>query len=113
MSGNELQPRKVQLMRVHNKNATTTVSILYITMEPVNTSTKQPYYIDIFISYKVTTECIRLILEVEQFDISSDSIVPIPYVLKVSCYFLLSFFRASSLRHSMKFPLSISASISP
>ena len=39
MSGNESQPRKIELASTH-KNATTTMSILHITTEPVNTLTK-------------------------------------------------------------------------
>ena len=48
MSNSESQPRKVELMRA--QNATTNMSILHITMKHVNTPTKQPYHIDIFIS---------------------------------------------------------------
>ena len=48
-SGSKLQPSKVELMHVHIKNAMTTVGILHITMELVNTPTKQPYRIDIII----------------------------------------------------------------
>ena len=46
MSGSESRPRKVKLMCA-NKNATTTMSILHITMELVNTPTKKPYHINI------------------------------------------------------------------
>ena len=49
MSGRESWPRKVQLTCA-NKNETTTVSILHLTTELVNTPTIQPYHIDIFIS---------------------------------------------------------------
>ena len=49
MSGSELQTRKVELLHAY-KNVTTTVSILHIKTERVNTPTKQPYCFDIFIS---------------------------------------------------------------
>ena len=48
---------------------------------------------------KITTESIKLILDVEQFGVSSDLIVPTGNVQKVSFPFF--FFYASSLRHSM------------
>ena len=39
--------RKVELIYVHSKNATTTVSIVHITIELVKIPTKnQPYHID-------------------------------------------------------------------
>ena len=40
MSSSELQPRKVELMHVHSKNAMTTESILHITTKPVFVLTK-------------------------------------------------------------------------
>ena len=49
-SGSESRPRKVELVSAHKKNATTTESILHITMKLVKTPTKQPYRICIFIS---------------------------------------------------------------
>ena len=49
MSGSESRPRKVELANTH-ENVTTTVSILHITTELVNTPTKQLYCIGIFIS---------------------------------------------------------------
>ena len=53
------------------RNAMTTVSILHITMKLVKTPTKQPYRIDYSLVkglYKITTESIKLVLDVEQFD---------------------------------------------
>ena len=44
MSGSESRPRKVELASAH-KNATTTESILHITMKLVKTPTKQPFRI--------------------------------------------------------------------
>ena len=41
---------KESRINMHIKNVMTTVSILHIAMELVNTPTKQPYHIDIFIS---------------------------------------------------------------
>ena len=49
MSSSESWPRKIELASAH-KNTMTTESILRITMELVNTPTKQHYRIDIFIS---------------------------------------------------------------
>ena len=40
MSDRESWPRKVELVHTHSKNMTTTVSILHITTELVNTPTK-------------------------------------------------------------------------
>ena len=79
-------------MRVH-KNVTTTMSILHLTTELVNTPTKQSIYVCINLVnslYKITTECIKLILNIEQFGISSDLIVSTPDVQK---YFLLLLLR--------------------
>ena len=39
MSGSESWPRKVELMRMHSKNAMTTMSILQITIKPVLVAT--------------------------------------------------------------------------
>ena len=81
----------------------TTVSILHITMELVNTPTKQPYHINIHSLvnglYIITTESIKLALDVEQFDASSDLIVPPPIYRK--CHSFFFFFNTSSLRHFM------------
>ena len=63
------------------------MNILHITTELVNTPTKQLYHIDIFISnglYKITTESIKLVLDVKQFGASSNLIVHIHDVQKVS-----------------------------
>ena len=49
-NGSESRPRKVELASAHKKNATTTESILHITMKLVKPPTKQPYRIYIFIS---------------------------------------------------------------
>ena len=49
-SGSESWPRKVELMRVHSKNVTTTGSILHITMEIVFIPTKTNLTALIFIS---------------------------------------------------------------
>ena len=51
MSGSESWPREVELMRTHLKiPATTTVSILHITMETVFVSTKTSLMAMIFLS---------------------------------------------------------------
>ena len=70
----------------------TTVSILHITTKLVQTPTKQPYRIDLFISqclYKIITESIKLILDAEQSGASSDLIVLTRDVQKVSFSLLL------------------------
>ena len=44
-------------------------------MKLVKTPTKQPYHIDYSLVkslYKITTESIKLVLDVEQFDVSSN-----------------------------------------
>ena len=61
------------------------VSTLHITTKLINTPTKQPYHIDILNDpYKITTESIKLILDVEQFGVSSNLIIPTHDVHKVS-----------------------------
>ena len=68
----------------------TTMSILHITTELVNTPTKQPYRINISLAnglYKITTESIKLILDVQQFGMSSNLIVLTPDVQKASYFF--------------------------
>ena len=67
----------------------TTMSTLHITTEPVNTPTKPLIYSLVNGLYKITTESINLILDVEQFGASSDLIVPNRDAQKVS-FFLLS-----------------------
>ena len=49
MSGKESRLRKVEIMHAHSKNMTTTMSILHIKTELVNTPTKTTFHIDIFI----------------------------------------------------------------
>ena len=56
------------------------MSILHITMELLNTPTKQSYCIEIFIRYKITTKSIKLVLDVEQFGMSSNLVIPTPDV---------------------------------
>ena len=63
MSSSESRPRKVKLTSAH-KNVTTTVSILHITMEFVNTPTKEPYTL-VNGLYKITIESIKLVLDVD------------------------------------------------
>ena len=70
MSGSKLWPRKVEIVSVH-KNETTTLNILHITTELVNTPTALIYSL-INGLYKITTESIKLVLDVEQYGISSD-----------------------------------------
>ena len=51
------------------------MSILHITMELVNTPIKQPYHIDISLVnglYKITIESIKLVLDAEQYGVSSN-----------------------------------------
>ena len=80
MSSSESRPRKVELTFT-DKNVMIVMSILHKTAKLVNTPTKRPYYIDIF-----TTKSITLALEVEQLGASSDLIVPIPIIQKVSYF---------------------------
>ena len=52
------------------------------------------------VSFKMSTESLKLVLDAEQSGASSDLIVPTRDVQEVS-FFSFFFFYASSLRHSM------------
>ena len=83
-SSSKSRPRKVELVSAHKKR-------WLLWAYNIKTPTKQPYRIDIIFSlvkglYKITTESIKLILDAEQCDVSSDLIVPILNVQEVSYF---------------------------
>ena len=62
------------------------------------------------VSFKISTESLKLVLDAEQCGASSDLMVPTRDVQKVSFFLSSFFFYASSLRHaidSTEMPLSI------
>ena len=71
-NSSESQPRKVELIHAHKKRNgyCATVSFLHITTELVNTPIKQPYCIEGL--FKITTESIKLIPNVEQYGVGSN-----------------------------------------
>ena len=94
MSGSESQQRKVELMCAH-KNSMIIVSILWSLQIPLQNNLITLIHVLVNGLYKITTESIKLILDVEQFDMSSNLIIPTLDVQK--CHF--SFFYVSSLSH--------------
>ena len=69
-------------MRMHKKRDDYREYFFHVTTKLANTPSKQSYRIDTFINglYKITTETIKLVLDVEQFGVISDLIVFTPNV---------------------------------
>ena len=111
MSGSELWPRKVELVSAH-KECNKYREYFTHSNEACKHSYKNNLTAVIYSLvnglYKITTESIKLILDVEQFGASSDLIVPACGIQKASFSFF--FFYASLLKLSMnsiEMPLSI------
>ena len=101
MSGSESQPRKVKLMRIHSK-----VQLLPWVFTHNNTACKYPYWNNLATLiyslvnglYKIITESIKLVLDVEQFgQVVIWTSLPRMYR---KCHIFLLFY-APSLRHSI------------
>ena len=75
MSGSESWPRKVELASTHN-NVTTTMNILHITTELIKNNPTTLIYSLVCGLYKITTESIKLVLDVEN---ASSDYVDRPY----------------------------------
>ena len=91
MSGSESWPRKAELTHGH-KNAMTTMSILQSLQMPLQNNLTA--LIDSLVNglYKITTETIKLVLDVEQFGMNSNLIVLTPDVKKLSLFYIIFLF---------------------
>ena len=87
MSGSESWPKKVELTCAH-KNTTTTMNIFIHNNGACKPSLRNNFTTLIYSLvnglYKITTEFIKLVLDVRQFGASSNLIVPTPDVQEVS-----------------------------
>ena len=92
MSGSKSRPRKVEIMRAQKTQCNNYCEYFTHNNRACKHPYKQLYHIEIFINnglYKITIESIKLKLDVKQFGMSNDLIIPTPDVQKVSLLCIL------------------------